>query len=107
MNYKLLESLEELQNGEEYDSFGRLRPTAYAYNKAKEFITLIPEHLKAFLSTDSEGGVRIDFVKNQYSLVLVIGNNPDSKSYCYDNFIEPTSNPVEEFISSLEKYEKI
>ena len=84
--------LNELWKGPEEDDYGRLRPTDSAYETAIGLLVdcaidgapderMIPA---ACVSTDSEGGVRVEWVRDQASVHLVVSAERSPKSaYIY------------------------
>ena len=87
----ILAQLGELHGGPERDEYGILRPTDHAFNRTLSLLidTAIVAATRGnsvpygCVSTDSEGGVRIEWVGSMCSVHLVIPSAPQEKSYIY------------------------
>ena len=87
----LLKQLAALRVCDETDDYGVLRASEYAYNAVCQLlidatITAAAERREipdGYVSTDSEGGVRIEWVRPQSSVRLVIPAAPTRQSYLY------------------------
>ncbi len=83
--------LAELHEGQETDEHGILRPTEYAFEAAGglllEAAVLAAREGRQIphgcVSTDSEGGVRIEWIRPASSLHLVIPASEDREAYLY------------------------
>ena len=82
--------LVDLWKEPEEDDYGRLRPTGYAFNRS--FGLLVNAAIEArpqgripagCVSTDSEGGVRIEWVCSTASVHLVVPAARDGMPYIY------------------------
>ena len=88
---EILAQLVELRRGPERDEYGVLRPTMHAFERA--FSLLIDAAIDAAMhggtvpygsaSTDSEGGIRIEWVSSSCSVHLVIPAKPEVRGYLY------------------------
>lgn len=83
--------LVELREGPERDEHGVLRPTSYAFEETSSLMvnTAIiaarenrPIPL-ACVATDSEGGVRIEWVREHVSVHLIVPANEEAAPYVY------------------------
>ncbi len=85
----ILQQLYGLQKGPETDDYGRLQPTKHAFGKAIDLlvnaaIDAYPRQIPSgCVSTDSEGGVRIEWVRETSSVHLVVPATNSSESYVY------------------------
>lgn len=87
----IVRQLVELWNGPEFDEYGVLRPTQDAFGKAISILVdaAIIAHRErgripsGCVSTDSEGGVRIEWVRETSSVHLVVPAANSSESYVY------------------------
>jgi hypothetical protein len=87
----LVRQLAALRECEEADEYGVLRASEHAYNEACQLlidatITAALERREipdACVSTDSEGGVRIEWIRPQRSVHLVIPCDPPRQPYLY------------------------
>jgi hypothetical protein len=87
----IIGQLVKLRKEEEEDEYGLLRATEYAFEKASELVidAAIISTLKGrsvprgCASTDSEGGIRIEWVRQVASVHLVVGAADNQKSYIY------------------------
>lgn len=85
----IIRQLVELWNGPESDEYGVLRPTQDAFEKAISIlvdaaIDAAPRQIpRGCVSTDSEGGVRIEWVRETSSVHLVVPATNSSESYVY------------------------
>ncbi|MBU4272740.1 MAG: hypothetical protein KKE86_01490 [Planctomycetes bacterium] len=85
----ILRQLYELRNGPESDDYGRLQPTKHAFDKVIDLlidaaIDAAPRKIpRGCVSTDSEGGVRIEWVRDTSSVHLVVPATNSSVSYVY------------------------
>jgi len=85
----ILQQLYALRNEPEADDYGRLQPTESAF--AATIDILIDAAIDAYprkipsgcVSTDSAGGVRIEWVRETSSVHLVVPPADDAKSYIY------------------------
>jgi hypothetical protein len=83
--------LSELRGEEESDEFGVLRPTDFAFQAAGGLLLEAAvaaardgrEIPHGCVSTDSEGGIRIEWVRPRSSVHLVIPASPDREAYLY------------------------
>jgi hypothetical protein len=87
---RLLAKLVELSYGDENDDFGRLKPTTYALFTTTLLLMRVARGLPrgvAFphgaLSTDSVGGVRIEWRNGGRNVRLVVASNPSNPHYIY------------------------
>jgi len=81
----------ELWRAPEEDEYGRLRPTRYAFEESVR--CLVDAAIEAYeqgrqipfgrVSTDSEGGVRIEWIRPSASVHLVIPASKDGARYVY------------------------
>lgn len=87
----MLRELAELQQEPERDDFGLLRPTPYAFETAIRLLAnaailasreggSLP---KGCVSTDSLGGVRIEWIRPTKSVHLAVPANADENGYVY------------------------
>ncbi len=87
----ILRQLLELRDGPENDDYGRLQPTQHAYNTTVELLVdaaidaqserrQIPH---GCVSTDSEGGVRIEWIREEASVHLVVPAEQSKAPYVY------------------------
>ena len=81
-----LQQLIDLWKGPREDDYGRLRPTQHAFDKSR--CLLIESHLQyciptGCVSTDSAGGVRIEWIRPTVSVHLVIPATRDHVPYIY------------------------
>src|SRR5262249_32993920 len=98
----ILTDLKELLNGEEQDEDGILRPTSQAFSLATKML-IDASHMLIFdcrsqgqgflfprgdASTDSEGGIRVEWSKKSCSVRLVVAASDTGKSYIYYEFPE-------------------
>ncbi len=87
----IIRQLVELLNGPERDEYGTLRPTRHAFETACRMLTdaAIVSALKGrpiphgCASTDSEGGIRIEWVRPASSVHLVIPVSANRDGYVY------------------------
>jgi len=93
----ILRHIDDLSSGDETDEYGVLRPTDYAIRSTKEvlFTALIAilgqaaRHRKASafprgcVATDEEGGLRIEWSKDDRAVHLVVSGTPGGRSYIY------------------------
>jgi hypothetical protein len=87
----ILQQLLELWNGPENDDYGRLRPTRDAFEKTIELLVdaAIDGHFQrrqipyGCVSTDSEGGVRIEWVREAASVHLAVPATKTEAAYVY------------------------
>ena len=88
---QILTRLIELWNGPESDDYGRLQPTAIAFERTVGL--LIDAAIVAqsegrqiphgCVSTDSEGGVRIEWIRSQASVYLIAPAEKTKATYIY------------------------
>lgn len=85
----ILQQLYGLQKGPETDDYGRLQPTEHAFGEVIDLlvnaaIDAYPRQIPSgCVSTDSEGGVRIEWVRETSSVHLVVPAINSSESYVY------------------------
>ena len=87
----ILGQLAGLRSGPRQDEYGLLRPTGYAFNQAVsllEYTAIVTARQGRSVpygcaSTDSRGGVRIEWIGTKCSLHLAIPPSPPDKSYLY------------------------
>jgi hypothetical protein len=87
----LIRELNELWIGPESDEYGTLRPTKYAFDEATRLlvdaaIVAAGEHRqipRGCVSTDADGGVRIEWVRNDASVHLVVPSTGEAAPYIY------------------------
>ena len=87
----IIQQLVELRNEAETDEYGTLRATRHAFDAACHLVTdaaIISAHggrqiPRGCASTDSEGGIRIEWVRPTASVHLVIPANSDREGYIY------------------------
>lgn len=87
----ILGQLRALRDGPEQDEYGVLRPTEQAFNRVSSLLVdtgLLPILRGSSVpygcaSTESQGGVRIEWVGAKCSMHLVIPATPQEKSYIY------------------------
>lgn len=87
----ILKELNSLRSGPEQDDYGILRPSPHAYDEASGLLVdaaIAASHeLREIplgkVSTDGEGGVRIEWVRPDRSVHLVVPSTPDSIPYIY------------------------
>ncbi len=83
----VLARLKALLRQEDSDEFGVLKPTDYAFDLAtglvQEASTLGPTMPKGSVATDSQGGVRITWFREDREVELVCPAGPDSSPYIY------------------------
>ncbi len=88
----IVSQLVELWNEpEEEDEYGRLRPTRGAFDRSVGLLVdaAIEAHCEqrripsGCVSTDSEGGVRIEWVRPEASVHLVVPASKDNEAYVY------------------------
>ena len=92
----ILSDLRDLmkEGGEdEEDEYGVLRPTSHAFRTALNFIIeasslLMDEYPFGCASTDSEGGIRIEWFKTTGEIRLVIPASKEKEPYIYYEFGE-------------------
>lgn len=98
----ILREIVELATGEERDDDGILAPTKHATEVTTRLLihasTFVWQNClttgatfifpRGFVSTDSEGGIRIEWTKPGASLRLVIAASESGKSYLYHEFGE-------------------
>ena len=87
----IIRQLDELLNEPESDEYGTLRPSRHAFEAARQL--LIDAAIVSAqegrpipygcASTDSEGGIRIEWVRPASSVHLVVPASPDRRSYVY------------------------
>lgn len=96
----VLRQILDLANGEKMDDDGILAPTNHAMQQTTRLLihasTIVWQHClstgrtfifpRGFVSTDSEGGLRIEWTKGDASLRLVIAGSKAGKSYLYHEF---------------------
>jgi hypothetical protein len=96
----ILRQILDLANGDSTDDDGVLAPTVHAMGQTTRLLihasTIVWQHCMAtgrtfifprgFVSTDSEGGLRIEWTKPGASLRLVIAAGETGKSYLYFEF---------------------
>jgi hypothetical protein len=92
-----LRQIGELASGEEIDEYGILRPTHYAFLRA---VTLLNRALRAMMdasmrrdrpctfprgavTTDENGGLRIEWSDDDRAVHLVVPSRDDGRSYIY------------------------
>lgn len=83
--------LVELWQQPEKDEYGRLRPTRHAFDRSVELLVdaaIEANHQQRLIpsgcaSTDSEGGVRIEWVRPAASVHLVVPASEDRVAYVY------------------------
>lgn len=81
----------ELWRGPENDDYGRLRPTREAFDKTIELLvdTAIVGHFDqraiphGCVSTDSDGGVRIEWIRDKAKIHLVVPTTKNDRAYVY------------------------
>jgi hypothetical protein len=87
----ILQQLIELWVGPENDDYGRLRPTRDAFERTIELLvdTAIDGHFErrqvphGCVSTDSEGGVRIEWIRVAACVHLVVPTTKSATAYVY------------------------
>lgn len=87
----IMRELNELREGPENDGYGTLRPTRHAYRVTCELlvdaaIAAAKENRQipaGCVSTDSQGGVRIEWVREQRSVHLVVPSSEEDDGYIY------------------------
>jgi hypothetical protein len=87
----IVAQLAELWNGPEEDEYGRLRPTQDAFDAAMELFSdsAMPTDFDAqsiphgCVSTDSEGGVRIEWITDRASVHLIVPSKKTARAYVY------------------------
>jgi len=72
MTPTIADQLTELQNGPESDDYGCLRPTQYACDATLALLRDCKDIPSGCVSTDAEGGVRIEWVREAGSVHLVV-----------------------------------
>lgn len=82
-----------LMSEEEQDEYGTLRPPDHTYNKTLEVLaeafksSLTPDATHGFprghVSTDAEGGIRINWVRNGRTVRLVVPSAEERGPYVY------------------------
>src|SRR5262249_8565369 len=80
--------LESLLDEEETDDYGVLRPTEYAFNTAWELLVGASHEMtgsfpRASVSTDSEGGIRVQWLRPERQVRLVIPSVEGKRQYIY------------------------
>ena len=73
----IADQLTKLQNGPESDDYGRLRPTEYAVNATLALLRNIKHIPPGCVSTDSKGGVRIEWGQKTSYVRLVVPHHAD------------------------------
>jgi hypothetical protein len=98
----VLERLEALLREEETDDYGVLRPTGFAFATTRDLLvgaaTQIGEPFpRAAVSTDSEGGVRVQWIRPACQVRLVVPATSEGRGYIYHEegdqygLVEPVS----------------
>lgn len=87
---QIIKQLVELWMEEEEDEYGRLRPTKYAFDKSVQLLVDTTRELRLHeitagccVSTDSEGGVRLEWIQPKASIHLVIPSDESREAYIY------------------------
>ena len=89
---ELLQQLVRLRTSEPEDEYGVLRPTDYAFEMATQLLVDVSIELKVSFrasvpygcaSTDSAGGIRIDWFRSDCAVNLVIPANEQQRPYIY------------------------
>lgn len=100
----MLEQLIELWNEPKEDEYGRLRPTPCAFDRSVCLLVdadaaAYPQHEipAGCVSTDAEGGVRIEWVRPEASVHLVVPADENRAAYVYhevgDNYATEDATP--------------
>lgn len=77
----IIDQLIKLRFGPELDEHGRLRPTKYAYDTTLSLLGCdIPP---CCVSTDSTGGVRVEWVRESVSVHLIVPADSQQLPYIY------------------------
>jgi hypothetical protein len=87
----MVRDLNALRDGPESDEYGALRPSIHAYETSMQLLTgaatlASQEGWQCALgcvSTDSEGGVRVEWVRDRRSVHLVAPKSSDANAYLY------------------------
>ena len=87
----LIEQLVELGNEPEQDAYGVLRPTKHAFDLASNLLVdaAIASDAEArhvpygCVSTDAQGGVRVEWVRDSASVHLIVPYSEDRREYVY------------------------
>ena len=87
----LVAKLVNLWKGPEKDDYGRLRPTQHAFDRSACLLIAAAIEVKhqqrqipaGCVSTDSEGGVRIEWIRPTVSVHLVVPAGRDRVAYVY------------------------
>ena len=87
----MLRELDDLASGPERDEHGLLRPTPHAQQTAKSLLQKAaqlgsqasPAIPRGCVSTDSAGGVRIEWVRDAASVFLVVPSSSTESPYIY------------------------
>ena len=87
----ILRELVELRNGPERDDYGTLRPTKYAFDAASGLLlnaavaSAVERHQipHGCVSTDSRGGVRVEWVRDHASVHLAVPDDDRGPAYVY------------------------
>ena len=88
----LIRQLEELRDEECEDEYGTLRASQHAFEQARDLLTNAAIHMAlkgdrqipyGCASTDSEGGIRIEWVRPTAGVHLVIPANVEGDKYVY------------------------
>jgi hypothetical protein len=87
----IVQQLVELWIGPENDDYGRLRPTRDAFDKVVQLLVdaAIGGHFQrrqipyGCVSTGSDGGVRIEWIRDRAGVHLIVPPNKDEPAYVY------------------------
>lgn len=99
----VLERLAALQEEEEVDDYGISRPTDYAYDTACDLVVGAASHLggrfpRGSASTDSEGGIRVEWIHREREVRLIVPAHEGGRMYVYHEAGEEYA--VEEMVSA-------
>ena len=92
---QIVKQLVELWTGPMNDDYGRLQPTQYAFDTTVELLVdaaidgQFDEQRKipyGCVSTDSEGGVRIEWIRERVSVHLIVPPDRSKVAYVYHEF---------------------
>src|SRR5207249_4621391 len=102
----LLEQLDELMAAEESDEYGMLRPTKHSFDLALQLIIDTAVEIRraarslprGCVSTNSEGGIRVEWIRPAVSVHLVVPATRDHNAYIYheagDQYATEAASPV-------------
>lgn len=85
----ILEHITALASGDERDEYGVLRPTEYALCQTTELLRDASRRGETYrfpdasVTTDEEGGVRIEWLHNDRAVHLVVPATNEGQSYLY------------------------